>query len=412
MKEDKYNYFLVRRFLQRKVGGIEKNDITRFGKRSLLIHAKSDFQSQMLLNMKLEEQCMLKEVKPHTTFSYGKGVIFNTDLYDFHSEEILDMSPSCVSNVYKVPRTKSMIIVTFTDEHTPDFIVFEGLRVPVRPLKLRPMQCFNCFDFGHTAKNCKHERLCRICSGPYHEDCTLTPSCINCHIMHISTSKECSEYKKEEEALYKAKAEHISIGHAKMLLSNSKNYKDSLMTSRGGGHVLPVTPHPSRRDYDVNPCQVSMQSEVKSCKSSHQSGVKPKIISPQNQAPERSTSDSKKESQERNTSISPNRKKKRNRTPSSSPPKNHTKEFVLENRYEILSGSESDGLNDMNMETENVVATAEKDKREERKVTESTQIKKNKTGNSNKPLITRPAKPSTSACPGKNQKPEKKKSKT
>ena len=141
-RSNKNNYHLARRYLQKKVKGIEKCDITRFGKQSVLIHAKSDFQFLMQQNMKFDEQTMLKEVKPHATFSYGKGVIFNIDLYDIPREEILEMSPSCVSNVYKVPRTKSMIIITFIYEYIPDFIEFEGLRVYVRPLKLRPMQCF------------------------------------------------------------------------------------------------------------------------------------------------------------------------------------------------------------------------------------------------------------------------------
>ena len=110
--QENSNYFKISRFLQKKVGSIKPGDISRFGKNSVLVHAKSKTQSLMLCNLKTENSEIVLKVRPHMNFSYGRGVIFNRDLYEFPEQEILDMCPNDVWKIQKVPRT-SMIILTF-----------------------------------------------------------------------------------------------------------------------------------------------------------------------------------------------------------------------------------------------------------------------------------------------------------
>ena len=77
---DRGNMFKVKKFINQKIGLVNKPNITRFGKISFLINAKSDGQALMLLNLKLESEGLVKDIKPHFNFSYAKGVVFNEDL--------------------------------------------------------------------------------------------------------------------------------------------------------------------------------------------------------------------------------------------------------------------------------------------------------------------------------------------
>ena len=122
---DRGNLFKLKKFINQKLGHINRPDITRFGRTSFLIHTKSIGQAVMLLNLKVDQGGLIKEVKPHFTFSYARGVIFNEDIYDLSEEEILDMCPEYVWKIFKVPRS-SMVILTFVNADLPQQIVFES----------------------------------------------------------------------------------------------------------------------------------------------------------------------------------------------------------------------------------------------------------------------------------------------
>ncbi|XP_042892022.1 uncharacterized protein LOC122266368 [Penaeus japonicus] len=164
----------------------------------------------MLKTMDLENDDILKEINPHLGFSYGKGVFFNRNIYDFPENEILDM---CPNNVWNVKKAKNnMIILTFVDPEVPYNMNIEYERLSVRPLKPKPMQCYNCYKYGHPSKFCKEKKICSRCSSDEHkyEDCTNPPKCVNCGNTHSPLDKNCQEYKIEEAALNKAACEHIT----------------------------------------------------------------------------------------------------------------------------------------------------------------------------------------------------------
>ena len=46
----------------------------------------------MLSHFNAKKDAMIKDIKPHLNFSYGRGVIFDRDLYQFEENEILDES--------------------------------------------------------------------------------------------------------------------------------------------------------------------------------------------------------------------------------------------------------------------------------------------------------------------------------
>ena len=243
-REDKYNYYKLSKHLQKMVGGIKTGNITRFGKGKILIHAKSTTQSLMLIHTNLQNDPMLKDIKPHYNFSYGRGVIFDRDLYEFEENEILEMSQLSIFKIKKIPHT-NMIILTFEDENVPSHVIFENERVKVRPFHPRPLQCYNCFEYGHPSNMCKNTKICSNCSNPEHGTCQLTSKCSNCSLDHKSTDKNCPEYKYEEAAIYKANAEHITIGYAKRLLGRPPSYagavKSSSINTTGAQHSTPIT---------------------------------------------------------------------------------------------------------------------------------------------------------------------------
>ena len=217
-RSERGNLFKIKQFIGQKLGHVNSPDISRFGKDSFLVHTKSDAQAVMLLNMKLDTKSLVKGVKPHFTFSYAKGVLFNEDIYELSENEILTMCPDNVWKIFKVPKS-NMIVLTFMDSIVPHEIIIENEIIKVRPYRQRPLQCFNCFGFAHVSDVCTRAKICQFCSQPEHGACTRPRVCANCRESHDSRNKSCNIFQKEQEALLLSAAEHISIGHAKKLLS-------------------------------------------------------------------------------------------------------------------------------------------------------------------------------------------------
>ena len=217
-RSERGNLFKITQFIGQKLGHVNSPDISRFGKDSFLVHTKSDAQAVMLLNMKLDTKSLVKGVKPHFTFSYAKGVLFNEDIYELSENEILTMCPDNVWKIFKVPKS-NMIVLTFMDSIVPHEIIIENEIIKVRPYRQRPLQCFNCFGFAHVSDVCTRAKICQFCSQPEHGACIRPRVCANCRESHDSRNKSCNIFKKEQEALLLSAAEHISIGHAKKLLS-------------------------------------------------------------------------------------------------------------------------------------------------------------------------------------------------
>ena len=231
-KSDLCNIFHFKKHLMALVGPVPNKEITRFGKNSFLVHTKSHRQGHMI--GKLKNTALIKEVKPHLSFSFAKGVIFNQDIYDLSEKELHEMCDERVWKFFKVPRTK-MIIFTFKTDEVPEYVFIDRERFRVRAFRERPLQCFKCFGFGHSAKVCTKEQICAVCSLPKHEgECCSPVLCINCEGSHSARFKNCETFKKEMAAVEKAHAEHLSIGQAKRLLSGRPQYNNIVKGERIG----------------------------------------------------------------------------------------------------------------------------------------------------------------------------------
>ena len=63
-------------------------------------------------------------------------------------------------------------------------------------------QCWNCQNFGHSAKTCKPTTKCLICGkSHHHKGCPnkeeKQPKCANCKGPHVASYKGCPTYKKQ-----------------------------------------------------------------------------------------------------------------------------------------------------------------------------------------------------------------------
>ncbi len=63
--------------------------------------------------------------------------------------------------------------------HLSDKIKIGGYTFHTEPSIRRPMQCFNCLKFGHTANECENPRICGKCGSQEHEEagCKSEPKC-------------------------------------------------------------------------------------------------------------------------------------------------------------------------------------------------------------------------------------------
>lgn len=88
-----------------------------------------------------------------------------------------------VERVHWISRTSrskpfSSLVLHFRDKESADHCIYEkialnGCLLRTEKYQPRPAQCFNCFRFGHLARDCKSASICGRCAGPH--------STSNCH---------------------------------------------------------------------------------------------------------------------------------------------------------------------------------------------------------------------------------------
>lgn len=95
------------------------------------------------------------------------------------------------------------VMVVFSGQTLPREISIYKVKTEVNPFVSNPMQCYNCFAFGHTAKTCKNVKSCIMCGEDDHPDkpCSTTdiPRCKNCKENHKSNDYNCPLYLKQKE---------------------------------------------------------------------------------------------------------------------------------------------------------------------------------------------------------------------
>lgn len=160
--------------------------------------------------------------------------------YELSEEEILNLCPEPVHKISKVRSSKNMVIFTFFGSFLPDSIRIGPLRLKVKPFLDRPLQCYGCYKYGHGRKNCTESPRCGNCSAlDSHstDDCESNSYCFHCRDAHPVRSRQCPQYRLEQDILHLANSQFISLGSARRELAfrqskggEAKSFASSLKT--------------------------------------------------------------------------------------------------------------------------------------------------------------------------------------
>ena len=94
------------------------------------------------------------------------------------------------------------------------------MKAEVHPFVRKPMQCYNCFKFGHTSGTCKGKKVCIMCDDEDHpnKECASSPKCTNCSEPHRSNDFHCIYYQKQVEINHIMAYDNKSFIEAKQLV--------------------------------------------------------------------------------------------------------------------------------------------------------------------------------------------------
>jgi hypothetical protein len=193
------NQIKVQKLLSNLIGSVKSINSTKAG--NLIVECIDNQQYKTLLKSTHLGEWVIKVYVPKS-MNTSIGCIYNVPL-NITEDEIKD--------VLKQQNVSNCVRLTYFDkekkERQPSNTVKLYFNVPELPIRIslgfrmyktklfipRPIQCFNCQQFGHMQSDCSKPRVCFKC-GQQHENkqCTVDkPKCANCKGEHPSSSKTC-----------------------------------------------------------------------------------------------------------------------------------------------------------------------------------------------------------------------------
>ena len=128
--------------------------------------------------------------------------------------------------------------ITFADIQNRDSFVKVGLQIQHMHFlaeranqNTKPVQCFNCLQFGHVWKYCKQgqKQICARCGENHRqENCdktNLSPVCRNCKGAHLATSNDCPKFKEHQQKI-KSTIEKYSAASSKTTVEKAPRLND------------------------------------------------------------------------------------------------------------------------------------------------------------------------------------------
>lgn len=168
---------------------------------------------------------------PHRSLNSSRGVIRCPDLAGVSETEIVEgLKEQHVTFARRITIKKenkqiptNTIILTFGTSILPRTIKVGYLITKVDVYIPNPLQCYNCFKFGHNERNCKGDHACHLCGGNgyAHDDdkCKNPLVCLNCKEPHSAKSRACKVWKTEKEVLQVKFTQSLGFPEARKIVN-------------------------------------------------------------------------------------------------------------------------------------------------------------------------------------------------
>lgn len=204
------NPFIVARSIKEQAGSIAAAYRDRDG--NLVIKVRSAKKAAKLKEMtKLIDGSEIK-ISEHARLNQVRCIVTCHSVADLSDEELTEeMADQGVIEIRRIGKSNARsatMVVTLRGTVVPTELYFGYDLCRTREYKQAPMQCYRCYEYGHTKARCpaKSEELCRNCSQPHpiqKDDqgktiCTAPAHCRNCNGGHSPTSRTCPKYREEE----------------------------------------------------------------------------------------------------------------------------------------------------------------------------------------------------------------------
>lgn len=229
----KVNPFMLTTILSKKIGDIVYAKVLNDG--NLMVRCADAKQLEKALKIKEMGKCKVENVgRVGDLRKVGCTGVITGIPTNVSMEELKKKIKG--GNVMKVQRLKSnkegvlrdseSVAIEFEGENTPKKVFLGFMSYPVRIYVPKPLRCYRCQRFGHTAKNCNRQRRCARCGGDHeYGNCGTgtPPKCCSCGGDHNVAYGGC-EIMRKETKIQKIRVERrISYADAVKVIRKREN---------------------------------------------------------------------------------------------------------------------------------------------------------------------------------------------
>lgn len=185
--------------------GVKFSDLSKKGINRVRVTCTSATEANQLLDCPRLESFSLKAFPPSSALS-RKGTIHGL-APNTTADQLMQclVSPCPVANIRMFSRpndNEASAEITFVGIDLPKFVRVYGLSCPVRPSIPRPLICYYCGFYGHTAAQCasKNKPGCVKCAEkhPMIECKQTVRKCLHCQGPHAANDTSCPKFKEQQ----------------------------------------------------------------------------------------------------------------------------------------------------------------------------------------------------------------------
>lgn len=209
------NPFTLAKTVQASVGTIAEAYRNRDDHLVIKVRGMAKFTKLLRLKQLIGSDVKIV-VEEHPFLNQSKVVVTCRSVQDLSEDQLKNEQSLKEQGVIDVRRFKkngqptNTMIVTVRGTVPPEAIYFGFERCNAKPFVQAPMQCYRCYEYGHTKHRCRVEKeVCRNCSKTHDDEkdsdgktvCSRPTWCMHCKGEHSPAARICEKYREEEEIL-------------------------------------------------------------------------------------------------------------------------------------------------------------------------------------------------------------------